>query len=164
MKFLVLVLLVLAVVAVFVMNKKNRATSDEDAGGTREKKGSFAAREVVTANEQGMFWRLAEVFPMPEYIVLTQVSFGALLNAKGGASRYSFAQKRADFVLTNRGFRVIAVIELDDASHKGKEAADAERDAMLTEAGYRVLRYNRTPDRARLLADLLPKAPAQRDE
>lgn len=149
MKFLFLLLAALAVVAFFV-NKKKAATNDEP----REKKGSFAAREIATANEQGMFWRLVEVFPMPEYIVLTQVSFGALLNAKDGASRYSFAQKRADFVLTNKGFKVLAVIELDDASHKGKEAADAERDAMLIQAGYRVLRYKRIPERAQLLADL----------
>lgn len=157
MKFLVLLVLVLAVVAFFVANKKNAGSA---TGRTKAKKGSFAARELATANEQGMYWRLAEVFPMPEYIVLAQVSFGALLDAKGGASRYSFAQKRADFVLTNRGFRVIAVIELDDGSHRGKEAADAERDAMLIEAGYKVLRYNRVPDRARLMADLLPKPPA----
>lgn len=150
MKYLVLLFLVLAVVAFFVNQKKGTATPSS-AG---EKKGTYTAREIATANEQGMFWRLAEAFPMPEYIVLTQVSFGALLAAKGGASRYSFAQKRADFVLTNKGFMVLAVIELDDASHKGKESADAERDAMLMQAGYRVLRYKRIPDTAQLLADL----------
>lgn len=155
MKFLVLLFVALAVLAFFVKMKNGRGSSDTSE--PSEKKGSFAAREIATANEQFMFWRLAEVFPMPEYIVLTQVSFGALLAAKNGASRYSFAQKRADFVLTNKGFKVLAVIELDDASHKGKESADAERDAMLIEAGYKVLRYSRVPDRARLMADLWPK-------
>lgn len=117
-------------------------------------KGTFTKRPLATANEQGMFWRLVECFPQPEYVVLTQVSFGALLNARGGASRYSFSQKRADFVLADKTFKVITVIELDDSSHRGKEERDGKRDAMLQQAGYKVVRYARTPDRAKLLEDL----------
>lgn len=118
------------------------------------KKGDFAKRQVVTHNEQGMYWRLVECFPQPEFVVLAQVSFGALLNAKNGASRYSFSQKVADFVLLSKSFDVLAVIELDDRSHKGKEAADEARDAMLKQAGYKVLRYKTTPDRDRLKSDM----------
>ena len=91
---------------------------------------------------------------MPDHAVLAQVSFGALLQAKGGASRYSYSQKIADFVLMTKGFEVVAVIELDDSSHKGREKNDANRDAMLTEAGYKVLRYRRIPDRGQLLTDI----------
>ncbi|MEY4882428.1 MAG: hypothetical protein RIS34_282 [Pseudomonadota bacterium] len=120
----------------------------------KTKKGTFAKRQIATANEQGMFWRLAECFKQPEFVVLAQVSFGALLSAKGGASRGSFSQKMADFVLLDKSFKVLAVIELDDSSHKGREKEDANRDAMLTEAGYRVLRYAKTPDRAKLLSDM----------
>lgn len=117
-------------------------------------KGSFGRRAIATANEQGMFWRLVECFPQPEYVVLTQVSFGALLTARGGASRYSFAQKRADFILLDKSFKVIAIIELDDNSHKGREENDGKRDAMLTQAGYQVLRYARTPDKIKLMSDM----------
>lgn len=128
----------------------------------RPKKGNFAKRKALTANEQAMYWRLADCFPMPDQAVLAQVSFGALLQAKGGASRYSFSQKIADFVLMSKGFEVIAVIELDDASHKGREANDADRDAMLIEAGYKVLRYKRVPDRAQLMEDIASfKAPTE---
>lgn len=122
--------------------------------GRTKEKGFFEAKELATANEQGMFWRLVGALPMPEYVVLTQVSFGALLMAKDGASRYSFAQKRADFVVCNKGFKVLAVIELDDSSHKGNEQKDNDRDAMLIEAGYRVLRYKRIPEVAKLRADI----------
>lgn len=121
--------------------------------GTRAR-GSFGKRALATANEQGMFWRLVECFPQPEYVVLVQVSFGALLTAKEGASRYSFSQKRADFVLTDKSFKVLAVIELDDSSHKGREENDTQRDAMLIQAGYAVLRYPRIPDGARLKSDV----------
>ena len=123
------------------------------------KKGSFGPRSIATANEQKMFWRLVSTFAAPEFVVLTQVSFGALLTAKGGASRYSFAQKRADFVLTNKGFKVLAVIELDDSSHKGREGNDAGRDAMLIEAGYKVLRYTGIPEAEKLKADVFPPPP-----
>lgn len=119
-------------------------------------KGTFTKRTLATANEQGMFWRLVECFPMPEHVVLTQVSFGALLQAKEGASRYSFSQKRADFVLLNKSFKVITIIELDDNSHRGKEENDQKRDSMLTAAGYHVLRYSKTPDAAKLTADIRP--------
>ena len=122
--------------------------------GKLQKKGSFVKKPLATANEQPMFWRLTECFPQPEHVVLCQVSFGALLRAKSGASRYSFSQKMADFVLLDKSFKVLAVIELDDSSHKEREKEDANRDAMLTEAGYRVLRYAKTPDRAKLLSDM----------
>jgi len=154
MKFAFLALAVLAIAALLIAIKGK-------AGG-RGKKGTFAARTLATANEQKMFWRLVEAFPAPEYLVLPQVSFGALLTAKGGASRYSFSQKRADFVLASKGFKVIAIIELDDNSHNGRGTEDASRDAMLTEAGYRVLRYTGIPDATRLLSDALPTPNADR--
>lgn len=96
----------------------------------KSRSGELGKRKIATANEQGMYWRLIECFPQPEFVVLTQVSFGAMLVAKKGASRYSFSQKRADFVVADKTFKVLAVIELDDASHKGREANDAKRDAM----------------------------------
>ncbi len=43
---------------------------------------------LATPNEQAMYWRLVAAFSPPEYVVLAQVNFGALLVAKEGASRY----------------------------------------------------------------------------
>ncbi|MFM2276392.1 MAG: hypothetical protein RL211_2264 [Pseudomonadota bacterium] len=140
---------VIAAIAVFAVI----ATALKPQSG-KGKKGTFAKRPLATANEQGMYWRLLECFKQPEYVVFAQVSFGALLTAKQGASRYSFSQKMADFVLLNKAFKVVAVIELDDSSHKGREANDANRDAMLEQAGYNVLRYAKTPDRNKLINDI----------
>ncbi|MEK9953634.1 MAG: DUF2726 domain-containing protein [Curvibacter sp.] len=146
-----LVLIMIAVVA-FSLASKGRG-----------KQGSFVKKRLATPHEQAMYWRLIDALPQPEYIVLAQVSFGALLNAKQGASRYSFSQKIADFVVTDKSFSVLAVIELDDSSHRGKESRDIQRDAMLVEAGYKVLRYSRIPDLARLRSDLVPAVPAHLD-
>lgn len=149
MKTIVIFLLVLLVIAAIVFLK--RLPKNE-----RTRRGNFGPKPIATANEQGMFWRLIEAFPAPEYIVLTQVSFGAMLTAKNGASRSSFDRKIADFVVTNKGFKILAVVELDDKSHNGREQQDASRDAILSEAGYNVLRYAKTPDVAKLRADLTP--------
>lgn len=150
MKIIFLVLFVAAMaIAIAILKNKSKGNA---------KKGTFGSRSLVTNNEQSMFWRLISAFPAPEFIVLVQVSFGALLTAKGGASRYSFSQKRADFVLTNKGFKVLAIIELDDSSHKGREKDDANRDDMLIEAGYKVLRYTQTPELEKLLNDVNDKA------
>jgi len=50
---------------------------------------------------------------------------------------------------------VVAIIELDDPSHIGKEQEDAERDAMLNEAGYQVYRYTDIPSSNHLRKDIL---------
>lgn len=109
-----------------------------------------------------MFWRLSEAFPKPDYVVLAQVSFGALLTAKQGASRNSFSQKIADFVLTDKAFQVLATIEFDDGSHKGREGRDASRDAMLAQAKYKILRYRSIPSTDKLVADVLARGKATR--
>jgi very-short-patch-repair endonuclease len=57
-----------------------------------------------------------------------------------------FNRKVADFVVATKAFEVLAVIELDDASHKGREMHDGKRDTMLERAGYRVLRFKHVPD------------------
>ena len=48
----------------------------------------------------------------------------------------------------------MAIIELDDPSHIGKEQEDAERDAMLIAAGYTVIRYTEIPTIRQLQRDL----------
>ena len=110
-------------------------------------------KPLLTAREQGMFALLVEA--LPEYAVLAQISFGALLCAKTRAGRNRFDRKIADFAICNKKTaEVLALIELDDSSHRGKEAQDAARDDMLTGAGYTVLRYDRVPTAAEVRSDM----------
>lgn len=102
------------------------------------------ARQPLTFREQAMFNRLKETFP--ELNVLAQVAFSALLDARSRAVRNTFDRKVADFVLASKAFEVLAVIELDDASHIGRLSQDMARDAMLAAVGYRTLRFNHVPD------------------
>jgi very-short-patch-repair endonuclease len=102
------------------------------------------ARKPLTEREQAMFFRLQEA--MPSHVVLAQTAFSALLDAKTTATRNTFDRKVADFVICTKAFDVVAVVELDDASHKGKKTKDALRDRMLMQVGYKALRFKNVPD------------------
>ncbi|MDH6594336.1 hypothetical protein M2165_004225 [Variovorax sp. TBS-050B] len=114
------------------------------------------ARPPLTPREQAMYNRLVQT--LPDLVVLPQVSFGALLTARTRAARSSFSRKIADFVVCDRSFKVVAVVELGDKNGgKGKPSQrDADKHALLIEAGYRVLRYPRVPDVGRVEADFDP--------
>jgi len=117
------------------------------------------AKRPLTPKEQSMFFRLSSTFPA--HVVLSQVAFSALITSRQPATRNGFNRKMADFVLCSKAFDVLAVIELDDASHKNREREDADRDRWLTKAGYRVVRYPHIPDEAKLLADFMPERRTQ---
>lgn len=86
------------------------------------------------------------------HIVLAQVSFGALLEAKSLATRNTYDRKIADFVVCSKAFDVVAVIELDDATHKNKQEKDGKRDQLLQKAGYKTMRFKNVPDAADIKA------------
>lgn len=113
---------------------------------------NYYAKPVITPFEQKMFVQLIEAFP--QYHVLAQVAFSALITSKQFKYRAKFNRKVTDFVILDKNMKVIAIIELDDPSHLGKEQQDAQRDAMLDQAGYRVLRYTDIPSSRELRKDV----------
>lgn len=121
-------------------------------GKKRKGSGVIKARKPLTEREQSMYFRLAAA--LPEHVVLSQVSFSALLTTKTRATRNRFDRKVADFVICRRSFSVLAVVELDDSTHKGRENEDSAREKLLTDAGYKVLRYRHIPDEAKIRADI----------
>lgn len=139
------------VVAVMVLVVIVRVLQSWQRDGSPVKR-DLRKKHPLTEREQGMFFRLCKTFP--EHVVLSQVAFSALLVSKQQATRNGYNRKFADFVLCTKSFQVVAVLELDDSSHRGREAADSDRDAWLTTAGYKVVRYAQIPDTAKLLADL----------
>lgn len=135
-KEMLLVLAVAVVLAITVAALKGT--------GRRKASGDIRPKKLLTDREQPMFHRLQQAFPND--IVLSQASFSALLTAKDLPTRATFNRKVADFVLATKAFEVVAVIELDDSSHKGREAHDSKRDMLLEGAGYKVLRFKNVPD------------------
>lgn len=111
-------------------------------------------RWVLSKNESAMYHRLIQ--SLPDKVVLAQVSFGALLTARSRGARNRFDRKIADFVVCDKAMQVLAVIELDDNSHRGREGQDTVRDKLLQDAGYRVIRYRRIPNVEKVQADFSP--------
>ncbi|MBF7684908.1 DUF2726 domain-containing protein [Acinetobacter sp. B10A] len=113
----------------------------------------YFSRPIITKFETRMFVRLHQAFP--HHHILTQVAFSALITSEDYKFRNQFNRKVTDFVITTKSMQVVAIIELDDPSHKGKEQEDAFRDYMLNQAGYRVFRYTAIPSTTQLRKDLL---------
>ncbi|PHV38946.1 DUF2726 domain-containing protein [Janthinobacterium sp. BJB304] len=109
-------------------------------------------KQILTNREQQMFALLTAA--LPECIVLTQVAFSALITADGWQTRNRFNRKVVDFVLCSNHMNVVAVIELDDRSHIGREDNDRERDAMLKQAGYHTIRYPSIPTTEKVRRDI----------
>ena len=121
---------------------------------------STKRKALMTKREQAMYWRLRQTFP--ECVVLAQVAFSALITSEF-KHRNRYDRKTADFVICDPALQVLAVIELDDASHKGREASDAARAHLLTSAGYTLLRFENVPDAAELRARLPLLSPTPAD-
>lgn len=115
-------------------------------------KKKFYPKRIITAYECRMYVRLKEAFP--QYHVLAQVAFSALITSHNLKIRNQFNRKVTDFVLLNESLQVLVIIELDDPTHLYKVEEDKFRDYMLHEAGYRVLRYTEIPSVRQLHKDI----------
>ena len=112
----------------------------------------YYPKKVITNFESKLFFRLKEAFP--KHHILAQVAFTALITSQDIQVRNKFNRKVTDFVVLDAQLNVVAIIELDDPSHIGREKQDAERDAMFHDAGYRVIRYTAIPSIRQLQKDL----------
>lgn len=107
------------------------------------------AKKVLTPVEQQLYQRLIRAFP--NHIVLSQVAFSQFVGVKRGHNARSiwnrFNRLTADFVLCNKDFSIIAVLELDDRSHDSpaRHDADVRKAAILEAAGVSLHRLNVNP-------------------
>lgn len=112
----------------------------------------LTARRPLTAREEQMFFILTAT--LTDCVTLAQVPLAALLTAKHQPDRNRFDRKIADFLICTKTLTPIAVIELDDNTHNNKKAADADRDAMLRNAGYQTIRYRDIPPANQIRQDI----------
>ena len=105
----------------------------------------------MTPTELKFFARL--VVALPSTVVAPQVTMSALVDIAEQQKRGKYkhvnmakiSTQRLDFVLFDKANgKVACVIELDDHTHDSVEQRDkdAERDAILTNSGYKVLRFD----------------------
>jgi very-short-patch-repair endonuclease len=110
------------------------------------------ARRPLTAREQQMFFRLTET--LTDCTVFAQMPLAALLTSADRKDRNRYDRKIADFLICTKTLTPIAVIELDDPSHNNKAQKDADRDALLRNAGYQTIRYRDYPTPVQLRQDI----------
>lgn len=125
-------------------------------------------KTLLTQREQECFKRLTQSLH-PDFLVFPQVAFSQIIDTEGGSKfdneglRRTMSQKVADFVVCKPDLTMIAIIELDDRSHIGKEEKDKQRDSIVRQIGLMPLRIPRTPaqntldEYARVLRRMHPK-------
>ncbi|QJR10487.1 hypothetical protein DSM104443_01551 [Usitatibacter rugosus] len=132
---ILVVVLVIVVVLAAWLNTKSPVSGAPDA---------YRGIKPLSEPEQTLYWRLREA--MPECVVLSQVGFSRFLEpqaANPGARRALFnriGQKSADFLVCLPDFTIVAVIELDDGTHRVDK--DAKRDSILRSARVPLVRVH----------------------
>lgn len=165
MTTIAIILIVLIVVAAFMKSSKSSELKlkKEEAGAKKnepEYKASsnkfgnarfkLKGKTLLTQREQECFNRLTKSLS-PDFLVFPQVAFSQIIDTEGGSKfdneglRRTMSQKVADFVICKTDLTMIAIIELDDRSHIGKEEKDRQRDSIVRQIGLMPLRIPRTP-------------------
>jgi very-short-patch-repair endonuclease len=134
----VLLVVIFLVLATFVKNggKENKKNTKGN--------GEITGKRMMSANEINLYEKLTSY--LPNYIIFSQVSFSAFLNSKDYATRATFNRKFADFVILDRNYEIVCLVELDDSSHRNKEYKDKQRDALCMKGGYQVIRFSSQPN------------------
>jgi very-short-patch-repair endonuclease len=105
----------------------------------------YRRRRPLGDLEQSIFFSLMDA--LPDHIVLCQVSLAKLVFVRGQEARLWQRHVQdlvADFVVCDRSFRTVAVIELEDGFEDEIERTEAElrREKALMDAGFRLFRWN----------------------
>jgi len=136
---LFLIVVAVSVVAILALIKaKSRGDVGDDVW-------PFYAKKILSLPEQVLYFRLIQA--LPDRVVLAQVQLSRLLGVKKSKNYQAWFnrinQMSADFVVCKKDSSIVAVIELDDATHQneGRKAADAKKDKALSSVGIRVVRW-----------------------
>lgn len=135
-------LLLLVVVIMIVVFAVLKAKAQDGAG---DVVWPFYAKKPLSQPEQILYFRLVQA--LPEHIILAQVQLSRLLGVKKGNNYQAWSNRinrmSADFVVCNKDSSIVAVIELDDATHQreDRQTADAKKDKALASADVRIVRW-----------------------
>ena len=155
--WLLLVMIIVVVIAALLVVAKSKK-----GGGTSEAPWPFYAKNPLSSPELVLYFRLCKA--LPEHIVLAQVGLSRILGVKKGNNFGEWFNRinrmSVDFVVCSKDSTIVAVIELDDASHQkaDRQIADAKKDKALGSAGIRIVRWQvkSMPDEATIKATIGP--------
>ncbi|MBB5190727.1 very-short-patch-repair endonuclease [Silvimonas terrae] len=137
-----IVLIVLVVIAGAVLSKKKGGkTSLKDRPYPYKKKAT-----LCSAGEVVFFEKLRAA--LPEHHIFAQVQISRIVDVtdkqKSQQWRSRIDRKSADFVVCDAKHQIVAVIELDDATHarKDRQARDVFVEAVFEDAGIKLVRFH----------------------
>lgn len=139
-----IILFIILIVVIGATQTKSKDNQSEKTSLKPVQLNSYKATNFMSDNELEFFNRLLQAFP--EYYVFPQVAMSGLVSPKTidfkqlNAIKNTYNRLRVDFVLYKDN-KVVAIIELDDKTHKGKEDKDQKRDDILAQAGYKTFRF-----------------------
>ena len=150
-------LLLLAVVVMVRRFASGRAGPSKDF--------TVRRRQFLTPREVEAFRLLVPIAAGADLHVCPQASMDSFLkfDGEGGfRERGRYKARRSDFAFMDRSGNVVLVVEIDDASHRGRERHDVARDAVVTMAGIPTVRVpgGRLPhvgEMQRMLGQALPR-------
>ena len=135
------IFLLVAIIATFVLITRAKANKRIEDGTW-----PFYPRKPLSVPEQVLYFRLCNA--LPDHMVLAQVGLSRILGVKKGNNFQSWynriSRMSADFVVCTKDSSVLAVIELDDSSHKKKQRKlpDAKKNKAIQSAGIPILRWD----------------------
>lgn len=102
----------------------------------------FQTKTLINKSEIRLFWMITKQLPHG-FRVMVQVSYGEILRCRSRRKFFTINAKRADLVICDREFNVVAVIEYQGGGHYGSTAKsrrnaigrDRQKRRALAEAG-----------------------------
>lgn len=111
---------------------------------------NYKPTPILTNNEINFLTKLQSALPEVGGYIFPQVSFTAFMQPVQNPKSRLFmkflaiiARKRCDFLIVDKEFNPLFIVECDDSSHRGREKLDKERDQIVASIGVQTIRlYN----------------------
>lgn len=121
---------------------------------------NYKPTPILTNNEINFLAKLQIAIPEVGGFIFPQVAFTAFMQPTHNPKSRLFmkflaviARKRCDFLIVDKMFNPLFIVECDDSSHRGRESIDDERDRTVATVGVQTIRlYNNdmlSPDEIR---------------
>ena len=89
----------------------------------------FRAKALLNKSEQSLYRALIKRAP-PDLRVLCQVSYGEILSCRNRKKFFSINSKRADFVICDKKWMPVGVVEYQGSGHFGSTSKSARNAAL----------------------------------
>lgn len=160
----ILIVIIIAAVYYILKNKQEKETDTTQQQKTNTNDSdfinSYKSKWLFTYHEKDAYRKIKSVTDSMGLTLLSKVRLFDLVEPRDDisnkkAAQYKIQAKHCDFVICDEKLVARIIIELDDSSHQrpDRQQRDNFVDAVLTNAGYKVLHYNDI-DATQLRSDL----------